>query len=608
VNATGSIDAYLALNFLSSIFSASLAVAAGNKKRSFDSRSFSLVLWMEFTWTVLLIGELLSRSLEAKLFWDNVHYAVPPASGVLFLLFAKAFTGDVAGSGVRRNLLLFIPAIASLALAFTDPLHGLVRKAPYIDTAVPLGELVYGFTVFDYLQFAWIYCLSAVAIYILVSARGKAAALYRAKYNLVILGYLIPLLGALLIVLDIRILGRRDLAPIWFMAGNIPLILAVFRFHLFDIMPRARRILVESLGDPIVVLDPDRLILDCNRAFARLVGVPAKKIMGCSIHRLLASWPAAALANLEAAIPAMDRGEGDETITVPAADGERSFKVKVTSIPGTRGESNEDLCKVAVFRDVTELATVERQLQAWNSELESRIRSRIKDLELEVSRRKSAEEGLRKLNVKIVDSQREILVTLSEVVENRSPETANHVLRVGEYARTLASAYGLSPSHVTLIADAAPLHDVGKIAIPDSILNKEGRLTEEEMTIMKTHSAIGYRILGSSERSIMRAAALMALEHHERWNGEGYPAGKAGENISLSGRIVCICDVFDALATSRPYKKGWPIERINEYIQAESGHMFDPNLVALFIANLDRFRDISSRYPDMPVRSTSTVI
>jgi len=128
------------------------------------------------------------------------------------------------------------------------------------------------------------------------------------------------------------------------------------------------------------------------------------------------------------------------------------------------------------------------------------------------------------------------------------------------------------------------------------------------MTIMKTHSAIGYRILGSSERSIMRAAALMALEHHERWNGEGYPAGKAGENISLSGRIVCICDVFDALATSRPYKKGWPIERINEYIQAESGHMFDPNLVALFIANLDRFRDISSRYPDMPVRSTSTVI
>jgi PAS domain S-box-containing protein len=371
-------------------------------------------------------------------------------------------------------------------------------------------------------------------------------------------------------------------------------------------MPRARRILVESLGDPIVVLDPDRLILDCNRAFARLVGAPAKKIRGFSAPRLLASWPAATLANLEAAIRMMDRDEGVETITVPAPDGERAFKVKVTSIPGTWSESEEDVCKVAVFRDVTELATVERQLQAWNSELESRIRLRIKDLELEVSRRKSAEEGLRKLNMKIVDSQREILVTLSEVVENRSPETANHVLRVGEYAHTLASAYGLSPSHVALIADAAPLHDVGKIAIPDSILNKEGRLTEEEMATMKTHSAIGYRILGSSERSIMRAAALIALEHHERWNGEGYPAGKTGENISLSGRIVCICDVFDALATSRPYKKGWQIERIIEYIQDESGRMFDPNLVALLIANQDRFRQISARYPDMPERSTST--
>jgi PAS domain S-box-containing protein len=608
VNTAIRLDAYLILNILSAIFSAGLAIAAGNRKRAIDSRSFSMVLWMEFAWTVLLLGESTSTSYEAKLFWDNLHFAIPPASGALFLLFARAFTGDAAGSDIKRNWPLFIPALVSLMLAFTDPLHGLVRSAPFIDRSMAYGELVYGFTVFDYLQFAWIYALSVAAILILAKARAKVAVPYRAKYNLVILGYLIPLAGALLIVLDIRILGRRDFAPIWFMAGNIPVILAVFRFHLFDIMPRARRILVESLGDPIVVLDPDRLILDCNRAFAHLVGVPAKSIRGCSVPNLLAAWPASTIANLEHATRAMDMDEGDEAITVPSAGGDRSFKVKVTSIPGTRGESAEDLCKVAVFRDVTELASVERQLQAWNSELESRIRSRIKDLELEVSRRKSAEESLRKLNVKIVDSQREILVTLSEVVENRSPETANHVLRVGEYARTLASAYGLSPALVTLIADAAPLHDVGKIAIPDSILNKEGRLTEAEMTVMKTHSAIGYRILGSSERSIIRAAALMALEHHERWNGEGYPAGKPGENISLSGRIVCICDVFDALATSRPYKKGWEIERIIEYIEAESGRMFDPHLVALFIANQDQFREISSRYPDVPERSTSTAV
>jgi hypothetical protein len=182
------------------------------------------------------------------------------------------------------------------------------------------------------------------------------------------------------------------------------------------------------------------LILDCNRAFARLVGAPAKKIRGFSAPRLLASWPAATLANLEAAIRMMDRDEGVETITVPAPDGERAFKVKVTSIPGTWSESEEDVCKVAVFRDVTELATVERQLQAWNSELESRIRLRIKDLELEVSRRKSAEEGLRKLN--------DVTFSVNDKVKL---VRSSHGTAVGEMASIASTMSGLSGQMASII-------------------------------------------------------------------------------------------------------------------------------------------------------------
>jgi HD-GYP domain-containing protein (c-di-GMP phosphodiesterase class II) len=245
------------------------------------------------------------------------------------------------------------------------------------------------------------------------------------------------------------------------------------------------------------------------------------------------------------------------------------------------------------------------ELQLVNSRLfydfvaaAAQARERNEALLGEIERRTLAEDSLTAANVEIASTQKEIMVTLSEVVENRSEETAHHVLRVSEYARILASALGLPDEEVALIADASPMHDIGKIAIPDSVLKKPGPLSEAEMAVMRGHTAIGRDILAKSHRTLMKTAARIAYEHHEYWNGSGYPEGKSGEGISVAGRIVSVCDVFDALAVPRVYKAAWGLPRIMEFFTAKRGVMFEPRLVDVLVRDLDKFKAVSLKYPD----------
>lgn len=198
----------------------------------------------------------------------------------------------------------------------------------------------------------------------------------------------------------------------------------------------------------------------------------------------------------------------------------------------------------------------------------------------------------------IINTQKEVILILGEVVETRSQETAHHVTRVAEVCYLLATKYGLDDEEAELLRLAAPMHDVGKIGIPETILNKPGKLTKEEFTLMKTHARIGYEILSKSNRSIMKAAAITALEHHERWDGKGYPRGLAGSDIHVYGRIAAVADVFDALSHKRCYKEAWPIERIVETFQKDSGTHFDPDMVAIFMENLEDFQAINRRFPE----------
>jgi response regulator RpfG family c-di-GMP phosphodiesterase len=202
------------------------------------------------------------------------------------------------------------------------------------------------------------------------------------------------------------------------------------------------------------------------------------------------------------------------------------------------------------------------------------------------------------LNKEIENTQKEIIFTLGEIAEARSKETGNHVKRVAEYSKLLALKYGLPEDEAEIIRMAAPMHDIGKLGIPDSILNKPGRLTFEEFETIKTHCKIGYEMLSSSNRRIMEAAAIIALHHHEKFNGTGYPQGLKGDEIKLHGRIVAVADVFDAVGNERVYKKAWELDRILELFRNERGEHFDPMLVDIFFDNLPGFLKIKETFPE----------
>jgi hypothetical protein len=195
-------------------------------------------------------------------------------------------------------------------------------------------------------------------------------------------------------------------------------------------------------------------------------------------------------------------------------------------------------------------------------------------------------------------SQREVILTLGEIIENRSKETGNHVRRVAEYSYLLARKYGLSCEQASLIKNASPMHDIGKVAIPDYILNKPGRLTPEEFEIVKTHTEIGYKMLQHSDRELIKLAAIIAHTHHEKFNGSGYPQGLKGTEIPIEGRITTLADVFDALINPRVYKDPWSLEDVVELINTERGQHFDPGLVDVFMDNIEQFVNINNKFKD----------
>ena len=196
----------------------------------------------------------------------------------------------------------------------------------------------------------------------------------------------------------------------------------------------------------------------------------------------------------------------------------------------------------------------------------------------------------------ILDSQKEVLHTLGELGEWRSKETGDHVNRVSLFSEVLAKAYGCSLKETQLLKMASPMHDIGKVVIPDDILLKPGKLTDEELKVMKKHAEFGWEIFNKSKHELLQTAALIAHEHHEKWDGSGYPNKLKGFDIHIFGRITAIADVFDALSHDRVYKKAWSIEKSMAFIKSESGKSFEPKLVSLLEENLEKIMEIKTTY------------
>lgn len=234
------------------------------------------------------------------------------------------------------------------------------------------------------------------------------------------------------------------------------------------------------------------------------------------------------------------------------------------------------------FEEVKARVSTHLQLKAYEDEMEAQIAQGIRKIE--------------DLNQEIIDTQQELIFTMGQVCETRSHETGQHVKRVAEYSHLLAKLYGYED--LELMKQAASMHDIGKVAIPDSILNKPGQLTEDEWVIMKTHCQLGFQMLNVSQRPLFKLAATITLEHHEKWDGSGYPNGLKGKDISVPGRITAIADVFDALGAMRCYKPARSLDEILAIFQHEKGKHFDPDMVTLFFDHLDQFVVIRNQYAE----------
>jgi putative two-component system response regulator len=244
-------------------------------------------------------------------------------------------------------------------------------------------------------------------------------------------------------------------------------------------------------------------------------------------------------------------------------------------------DRNELLARV---RNLLEVHQAHRMVHDQKSVLESMVRERTAELQ---------------------ETRLQVVRRLGRAAEYRDNETGNHILRMSKVSTLLAERIGWDAAACELMLHASPMHDVGKIGIPDSILLKPGRLTPAEFEVMKTHARIGAELLDGDDSDLLCLARTIALAHHERWDGSGYPHGLQGASIPQAGRIVAIADVFDALTSARPYKKPWPVDDAVAYVRDNSGRHFDPELVEHFLAALPEILAIGERFAE-PVEMQET--
>ncbi|HEY0133067.1 MAG TPA: two-component system response regulator [Nannocystis sp.] len=236
-------------------------------------------------------------------------------------------------------------------------------------------------------------------------------------------------------------------------------------------------------------------------------------------------------------------------------------------------------------------------LEQQKEQLEAAVRERTAALNDAIAR-------LTQIQFDLRASQEETIYRLSRAAEFRDDETGQHLQRMSRYCQLIARRIGLDEATCELLRIASPMHDVGKLGIPDRILLKPGRLTPDEFTVMKGHAEIGYRILVGSEATPLKMAATIAHTHHEKWDGNGYPRGLKGEEIPLYGRIAAIADVFDALTSSRPYKPAWSLEDALQLMRTNRGTHFDPTLIDVFFEALPEVLTIRDRFVDQPHASS----
>lgn len=344
--------------------------------------------------------------------------------------------------------------------------------------------------------------------------------------------------------------------------------------------------LLQSYGDNVIASKTDvhGVITYASEAFAKISGYSVDELVG-SPHNIVRhpDMPKLAFKQMWDTLKDGETWEGE--VKNLRRDG--SYYIVHATISPMYDSNFRLIGYSAIREDVTQQKQVQdlnEQLDVYRNHLESKV--------------KNATAQIEELMTEIEDTQKEVVFTMGAIGERRSEETGNHVRRVAEYSKILALYCGIDEKEAELLKQASPMHDIGKVGIADSILNKPAKFTPQERKIMQEHCVLGYNMLKSSKRDILKIAAIVTHEHHEKWDGTGYPQGLKGEEIHLYGRITALADVFDALGSDRVYKKAWDDERIFEMFKEERGKHFDPKLVDIFFEHLDEFIKIRSKFQD----------
>jgi PAS domain S-box-containing protein len=546
---------YIIPYFASFLITLSILLYVGKKVKSPSAFAFGWYMLGQFLWVAGFIFELMSQRLVDKIFWDGFQWLSLLISVIAMPVFAVQFSEHKIDNTRKWFLLSLIMPALFASLLVTDMFHHEFYSNPRLIPTPPFSELKYDFTPALFGLSIYAYSVLFWGLSVLFRRIIRPHGFYRAQLFIIILGCLIPIIGTALPLFGIQVAPQRDAAPFAIAIGSMIIAWGLFRFRIFEVMPIARERVFEAMVDPVVILDNQHQVVDVNSSMLALLGMNANDIIGKPAKSVFDNFPIP--------IKMYTHVSYARTEAIFKLQG-KEIHYEMTVWP-LYNSSKQMLGRIYISHDITALKGLENELRKLNMELEDRVLMRTREL---------------------AEAYDTTLEGFARALELRDKETEGHSRRVTENTLKIAQRIGVSNDVLEDIRSGAILHDIGKISIPDEILHKPGKLTEEERMIINQHPETAYKLL--SPIPFLSKALEIPYCHHEKWDGTGYPRGLKGEEIPLSARIFAVADVWDALSNDRPYNKAWSREKIIAYFHEESGKHFDPMITRLFLSMVEK--------------------
>jgi PAS domain S-box-containing protein/putative nucleotidyltransferase with HDIG domain len=546
---------YLLANFLSLGLSLGVAIYAYNRRHIRGTRAYIWYAVGQTLWILGFIMGVISSSLGEKIFWEDFQWTAGQLILIAFPIFAIEYTDlKLRNPRLMFWLSLIVPTAFTILLV-TDSQHHLIYLNPRLQPAHFFPKLDYDNTLFIYAYALYGYLVLSAGIILLLLRFAHPHKLYRSQIVIIVTGFLIPIIGTVLMLTGSSSVTQHDPTAITTATGNLIFAWGLYRFRIFKVTPIGRDRVFESMVDPVVILNKEHTIIDINRSMLDLLGLDSGNAIGQSAKKIFADFPIPIKLYTD-----VSYGRAEAKFEV---HGKMVFyELSIWPLYDRDGSITG---RVYVSHDITVMKELEGELRGLNNKLEKRVQVRTEEL---------------------ATAYDTTLEGWAKALEFRDKETEGHSRRVTETTLKIARAMDFAEEELVHIRRGALLHDIGKMAIPDDILRKTGELTAGERAIVEKHPEIAYQLL--EPIPYLYKALEIPYCHHEKWDGTGYPRGLKGRSIPISARAFALADVWDAVQSERPYNHRWSKEKAIEYIKEQSEKYFDPHIVNIFIGLVEK--------------------